>query len=111
MAEEPEEFSTTVRRTKLANGVLVPEEVVDDAKLSLADLGLYVKLTLWSGRVAEVDLDQMVGGLLDLPFGDRVDVDEAGLRAGFQRLIDAGLLQVHTASEKAAQARKELGPF
>ncbi|MFJ7416587.1 hypothetical protein ACIQWZ_38185 [Streptomyces sp. NPDC098077] len=110
MAEEPE-FSTTVRRTKMTDAVLVPGEVVDDARLSLADLGLYVKLTQWSGRLAEVDLDQMVTGLLDLSFGDRVDVDEAGLRAGFQRLIDAGLLQVRTAREKADQDRKDRGPF
>ncbi|WP_405393494.1 hypothetical protein OG596_38725 (plasmid) [Streptomyces sp. NBC_01102] len=110
MAEKPEEkFSTTVRRTKLSSVVLVPQEVVLDARLSLADLGLYVKLT--QRTATDVDLDKLVEDLLAGEFGKRVDVDEAGLRAGVQRLIDAELLAVHTAREKEARDRLDQGRF
>ncbi|MCS0606028.1 hypothetical protein NX794_33190 [Streptomyces sp. LP11] len=101
--QEPEKtYATTVRPAKLPDVVVVPRELVDDAKLSLADLGLWVKLTGYT-RV-EADLDKFVAWLLAGPFGSRVDVDEAGLRAGVQRLIDAGYVTVDTAGAKKARA-------
>lgn len=104
--QEPEKtYATTVRPAKLPDVVVVPRELVDDAKLSLADLGLWVKLT--GHTRVEVDLDKFVQRLLAGPFGSRVDVDEAGLRAGLQRLIDAGYVTVDTAEAK--KGRDEWG--
>lgn len=100
--QEPEKtYATTVRPVKLPDVVVVPRELVDDAKLSLADLGLWVKLTGYA-RV-DTDLDKFVKWLLAGAFGKRVDVDEAGLRAGVQRLIDAGYVTVDTAGSKKAR--------
>lgn len=96
-------YATTVRPAKLPDVVVVPREVVNDPKLSLADLGLWVKLTSWS-RV-DGDLDRFVRTLLAGDFGRRVDVDEAGLLAGVQRLIDAGLVDVDTAEAKRARTQ------
>ncbi|WP_431776460.1 hypothetical protein [Streptomyces cucumeris] len=101
--QEPEKtYATTVRPAKLPDVVVVPREVVTDAKLSLADLGLWVKLAGWTH--VDADLDQFVKLLLAGDFGRRVDVDEDGLRAGVQRLIDAGLVTVDTAASKKARA-------
>jgi hypothetical protein len=95
-------YATTVRPAKLPNVVVVPCDLAADAKLSLADLGLWVKLTSYT-RV-DADLDRFVKSLLAGDFGHRVDVDEAGLRAGVQRLIDAGYVTVDTAESKKARA-------
>lgn len=100
--QEPEKtYVTTVRPAKVPDVVVVPREVVTDAKLSLADLGLWVKLAGWT--YGDVDLDQAVKAFLAGDFGRRVDVDEASLRAGVQRLIDAGLVTVETAEAKKAR--------
>ncbi|MGW1252245.1 hypothetical protein [Streptomyces sp. NPDC002535] len=100
--QEPEKtYSTTVRPAKVPDVVVVPREVFTDATLSLADLGLWVKL---AGRSRfDADLDKAVKAFMTSDFGRRVDVDEAGLRAGIQRLIDAGLLTVDTAESKRAR--------
>lgn len=100
--QEPEKtYATTVRPTRLPEVVVVPKELVNDAKLSLADLGLWVKLTGYTH--VDADLDKFVKWLLAGSFGRRVDVDEAGLRAGVQRLIDAGYVTVDTAEAKKAR--------
>ncbi|MFD5328963.1 hypothetical protein [Streptomyces sp. NPDC127092] len=95
-------YATTVRPAKLPDVVVVPREVVTDAKLSLADLGLWVKLASWTH--VDIHLDAAVKALLAGDFGRRVDVDEASLRAGVQRLIDAGLLTVDSAEAKRFRA-------
>lgn len=110
--QEPEKtYATTVRPTKQPDVVVVPREVVLDPKLSLADLGLWVKLASWT--YVDIHLDAAVKALLAGDFGNRVDVDEASLRAGIQRLIDAGLLDVDTAAEKAAREKRDsdMGPY
>ncbi|MGW1037884.1 hypothetical protein ACWD4Z_37570 [Streptomyces antibioticus] len=101
--QEPKKtYATTIRPTKVPDVVVVPREVFTDATLSLADLGLWVKLAGWTR--ADVNLDRAVEAFLGGSFGQRVDVDEAGLRAGVQRLIDAGLITVDTAEAQKARA-------
>ncbi|MCX5199359.1 hypothetical protein OOK31_36730 [Streptomyces sp. NBC_00249] len=63
------------------------------ARLSLQDMGLYVQIRhLLPARAAGPYLEQVVTELANSRFGD--EVGEAGLRAGFQRLVDAGLLHL-----------------
>lgn len=70
------------------DALLVPAEVIFDPKLSLADLGLYVKIAQLQ-QILNDDVDSMVAELLQGRFGQRVDVREEEIRAGIQRLADA----------------------
>jgi len=102
----------TLAQTDQPDVAVIPGSVINSPKLSLADLGLYVKLTHLMDLYTGPSLDQMVGELLRGAFGQRVDVDEQVIRAGVQRLIDAGHLELQEPPRPRRQwSETELGPF
>ncbi|MFB6482024.1 hypothetical protein ACFCXF_30790 [Streptomyces virginiae] len=74
----------------LERAVIVPEKVLS-ARLSLQDIGLYVQVRIILDFLIEgPDISEVVKELAHGRLGE--EVGEAALRAGVQRLIDAGIL-------------------
>lgn len=72
--------------------VVVPPEVLLEAGLSLADLGLYVKVEyLLEERSRQVGVDDLVQELLDGKAGVIAHATAQDLRAGIDRLVAAEL--------------------
>ncbi|MDN3262861.1 hypothetical protein QWJ26_24255 [Streptomyces sp. CSDS2] len=75
--------------------VVVPASVIIDPDVSPNDLGLYVRamheMSLYYGPH---DLDETVTRMTGGRMGQRIDGNEAAVRAGLQRLVDAGHLKV-----------------
>ncbi|MFE6885851.1 hypothetical protein [Streptomyces sp. NPDC057702] len=72
--------------------VVVEPEVLD-AHLSLHDLGLYVKVSQWLPLLVEdVSVHDCIAHMRYGAFGEQNS--EVELRAGLQRLADAGLLEL-----------------
>lgn len=86
---------TTVRRQDRPDVVVVSENVVSNPLISMADLGLYVRLAHYIDQQdSGADLETMLRHLLNGELGKRVDISEQELRAGIQRLADAGYLGI-----------------
>ncbi|MFH8620123.1 hypothetical protein ACH4E8_34285 [Streptomyces sp. NPDC017979] len=75
--------------------VVVPSSVINDPEVSPNDLGLYVRALHYIAlHYGPYDLDELVTFLTGGRMGQRADGNEAALRAGLQRLADAGHLQL-----------------
>ncbi|MFD9053443.1 hypothetical protein [Streptomyces zaomyceticus] len=96
--------------------VAVEPEVLA-ANLSLYDLGLYVKVNEWLPLLVEgVSVDDLLLQMRSGRFGE--ENSEADLRAGIQRLADAGLIDLDDEDDQdgplahlVADRIRELPPY
>ncbi|MFH8520260.1 hypothetical protein ACH4CE_35355 [Streptomyces gelaticus] len=81
-----------IRRKNRPDVVVVPESVINDTKITLTDLGIYVQLAhLLELYVPPHEEDEMVNRLVEALEG-QPHTDPQLIRASVRHLIDAGHL-------------------